>query len=80
MTRWRVVTHGIAALAFVTTALTATAASADHPVGGRMIAGLSPLMSALLTGALAFLVALVVIVVVMVMTKPRGNRETEDTE
>jgi divalent metal cation (Fe/Co/Zn/Cd) transporter len=74
------VTRGIAAVTLAVTALSAAPANADHPVGGRMISGLSPLMSALLTGALAFLVALVVIVVVMVMTKPRGGRETEDTE
>jgi len=72
--------RGIAALTFVAASLAAGPAYADHPVGGRMIAGLSPLMSALLTGALAFLVALVVIVVVMVMTKPRAGRDPKDTE
>jgi len=56
------------ALALLALAATATPALADHP-GPIRIEGLSPLMSALLTGALAFLVALVVVVVVMVMTR-----------
>jgi hypothetical protein len=73
------VTRFIGALLFVTALLVAAPARADHPVGGRVIAGLSPLLSALLTGALAFLVALVVIVIVMVMTKPR-HREPEEPE
>jgi type IV secretory pathway VirB2 component (pilin) len=47
---------------------TAATALADHP-GPFRVEGMSPLMTALLTGALAFLVALVVVVVIMVLTR-----------
>jgi len=51
-----------------------TPAIADHGSPIR-IEGMSPLMSALVTGALAFLVALVVVVVIMVLTRkgPEGE-------
>ena len=61
-------TRIIAAVLLVATAATATRALADHGSPIR-IEGMSPLMSALLTGALAFLVALVVVVVIMVLTR-----------
>ena len=57
-----------AAVATLLVAATATPALADHGSPIR-IEGMSPLMSALLTGALAFLVALVVVVVIMVLTR-----------
>ena len=56
------------ALAILLVAATATPALADHGSPIR-IEGMSPLTSALLTGALAFLVALVVVVVIMVLTR-----------
>ena len=55
-------------------AATATPALADHGSPIR-IEGMSPLMSALLTGALAFLVALVVVVVIMVLTRKGPDAE-----
>ena len=55
-------------LAILLVAATATPALADHGSPIR-IEGMSPLMSALVTGALAFVVALVVVVVIMVLTR-----------
>jgi type IV secretory pathway VirB2 component (pilin) len=57
-----------AAAAILLVAAAATPALADHGSPIR-IEGMSPLVSALLTGALAFLVALVVVVVIMVLTR-----------
>ncbi len=57
-----------ATVAILLVAATATPALADHGSPIR-IEGMSPLMSALLTGALAFVVALVVVVVIMVLTR-----------
>ena len=57
-----------AALVILLVAATAMPALADHGSPIR-IEGMSPLMSALLTGALAFLVALVVVVVIVVLTR-----------
>ena len=51
-----------------------TPALADHP-GPFRVEGLSPLMSALLTGGLALLVALVVVVVILVLTRKRPDAE-----
>ena len=56
------------ALAILLVAATATPALADHGSPIR-IEGMGPLMSALVTGALAFVVALVVVVVIMVLTR-----------
>ena len=56
------------ALAILLVAATATPAFADHGSPIR-IEGMGPLMSALVTGALAFVVALVVVVVIMVLTR-----------
>ena len=53
---------------------TARPALADHPGAFRM-EGLSPLMTALVTGGLAFLVALVVVVVIMVLTRKGSDAE-----
>jgi type IV secretory pathway VirB2 component (pilin) len=55
-------------------ASTATPAFADHP-GPLRIEGMSPLMSALLTGGLALLVALVVVAVIMVFTRKGSDAE-----
>ena len=49
-------------------------ALADHP-GPFRAEGMSPLMSALLTGGLAFVVALVVVVVILVLTRKGGDPE-----
>ena len=49
-------------------------ALADHP-GPLRVEGMSPLMSALLTGGLAFLVALIVVVVILVLTRKRPDSE-----
>jgi hypothetical protein len=56
----------------------ATPAFADHPAPFR-VEGMSPLMTALLTGGLAFLVALIAVVLIVVLTRPSGDR-SEDTE
>ena len=55
-------------------AATVTPAFADHGSPIR-IEGMSPLMSALVTGALAFLVALVVVVVILVLTRKGPDTE-----
>jgi type IV secretory pathway VirB2 component (pilin) len=68
------VTRIVGTLAFVATLMASTSARADHP-GPFRVEGMSPLISALLTGALAFAVALVVIVVVMVVTRPSSKHE-----
>ena len=49
-------------------------AFADHP-GPFRTEGMSPLMSALLTGGLALVVALVVVVVILVLTRKRPDAE-----
>ena len=63
-----------AALILLLLAAAATPAFADHGSPIR-IEGMSPLMSALVTGALAFLVALVVVVVVLVLTRKGPDAE-----
>ena len=57
----------------------AAPAFADHP-GPIRVEGMSPLMTALLTGALAFLLALVVVVLVMVLTRPSGDGPERKSE
>jgi hypothetical protein len=57
----------------------ATPAFADHP-GPFRVEGLSPLATALLTGGLAFLLALVVVVLVMVLTRPSADRSERKSE
>jgi uncharacterized membrane-anchored protein len=68
------VTRIVGTLAFVATLMASISARADHP-GPFRVEGMGPLISALLTGALAFAVALVVIVVVMVVTRPSSKHE-----
>jgi hypothetical protein len=63
----------------VATLAAATPALADHPAPFR-VEGMSPLTTALLTGGLAFLVALVVVVLVMVLTRPSADRSEEKKE
>lgn len=63
-----------ATVAFVLVAATVAPAFADHP-GPFRVEGMSPLMTALLTGALAFIVALVVVVVIMVLTRKGPDPE-----
>ena len=58
-------------------ALAATPAFADHP-GAFRIEGLSPLATALVTGGLAFVVALVVVVLIMALTRPSPGRKDAD--
>ena len=65
-------TRAAAIILFVAT--TATPALADHP-GPLRVEGMSPLMTALLTGGLAFVVALVVVVVIMVLTRKGPDAE-----
>ena len=48
--------------------LSAAPAFADHPAPFR-VEGMSPLTTALLTGGLAFAVALIVVVLVVVLTR-----------
>jgi hypothetical protein len=52
--------------------LAAAPAAADHPAPFH-IEGMSPLTTALITGGLAFLVALVVVVLVMALTRKRPD-------
>jgi hypothetical protein len=59
--------------------LAATPARADHGAGLR-IEGLSPLASALVTGGLALLVALIVVVLIVVLTRPSADRADSDHE
>jgi hypothetical protein len=59
-------------VAVTTGLLGAAPALADHPAPFRT-EGMSPLTSALLTGALAFVVALIVVVVVMLLTRPKQD-------
>jgi type IV secretory pathway VirB2 component (pilin) len=54
--------------------LAAAPAVADHPAPFR-VEGMSPLTTALLTGGLAFLVALVVVVLIMVLTRKKPDAE-----
>ena len=70
-------THVILALVAVLAAV--TPAFADHP-GPFRVEGMSPLMTALITGGLAFLLALVVVVLVMVLTRPSTNRPERKSE
>ncbi len=72
MTRW------LSPLA-VAGALAATPSLADHP-GPFRVEGMSPLTTALITGAVAFAVALVVVVLVMVLTRPSADRSESDGE
>jgi hypothetical protein len=57
--------------------LAAVPALADHP-GPFRTEGMSPLTSALLTGALAFVVALLVVVVVMLLTRSKPDEPKRD--
>jgi hypothetical protein len=52
--------------------LVAAPAFADHPAPFR-VEGMSPLTTALITGGLAFVVALVVVVLVMALTRKRPD-------
>lgn len=52
--------------------LSAAPACADHP-GPFRVEGMSPLTTALLTGGLAFAVALIVVVLVVVLTRKRPD-------
>ena len=61
----------------VSAVLTASPAFADHP-GPFRPEGMSPLTTAILTGALAFGVALIVVVLVMVLTRPSPDRSESD--
>lgn len=63
----------------VLAALVATPALADHPAPFR-VEGMSPLTTALITGGLAFAVALVVVVLVMVLTRPSADRSEAEEE
>ncbi len=68
----------VALVLFLTLTLAATPARADHGAAFR-VEGLSPLASALLTGGLALLVALIVAVLIIVFTRPSakgGDRES----
>lgn len=58
-------------------ALAATPAAADHPAPFRF-EGMSPLATALITGGLAFLVALIVVVLVIVLTRPTPDPSERD--
>ena len=60
------------AVALLVLVATAMPARADHG-GAALVRGMSPLMSALVTGGLALLVGLVVVIVVMVLTRPKGD-------
>ena len=79
MERAREVTRALALLMTATALLLAAPAWADHP-GPFRSEGMSPLMAALLTGGLAFLVALIVVVVVVVLTKKPPDAQRRDTE
>ena len=61
-----------AALAIAAVLLAAAPALADHP-GPFRTEGLSPLTSALLTGGLAFAVALIVVIVVSLLTRKKQD-------
>ena len=58
----------------VAAALAAGPAFADHGAPFR-VEGMSPLTTALITGGLAFVVALVVVVVIMALTRPSSDRK-----
>jgi type IV secretory pathway VirB2 component (pilin) len=66
-------------VALVATVLAATPAYADHP-GPFRVEGMSPLMTALLTGGLALLVALIVVVLIMLFTRSSGDRSDSEQE
>ena len=61
------------------TLLATTPAFADHPAPFR-VEGMSPLTTALITGGLAFLVALIVVVLIMVLTRPSPDRSDADSK
>lgn len=63
-----------AAVATAATLLAVSPALADHP-GPFRTEGMSPLTSALLTGGLAFAVALIVVVVVTLLTRPKKDEK-----
>ena len=67
------------ALAVVVFALLASQAFADHP-GPFRVEGMSPLVTALVTGGLALGVALIVVVLVMVLTRPSPRGSETDTK
>ena len=71
-------TRAIPLLAVAAT-LAATPAYADHP-GAFRIEGMSPLATALITGGLALLVALIVVVLIIVFTRPSPDRPDSDRE
>jgi hypothetical protein len=60
------------ALAIAAVLLAAAPALADHP-GPFRTDGMSPLGSALLTGGLAFAVALIVVILVSLLTRKRQD-------
>jgi hypothetical protein len=59
--------------------LAATPAFADHPAPFR-VEGMSPLTTALITGGLAFLVALIVVVLIVVLTRPVPDGSDSDKQ
>ena len=56
-----------------------TPAGADHP-GAFRIEGMSPLATALITGGLALLVALIVVALILVFTRPGADRPESDSQ
>jgi hypothetical protein len=66
-------------LAIVAVLAAVSPAFADHP-GPFRVEGMSPLMTALITGGIAFLLALVVVVLVMVLTRPSADRPQRKSE
>ena len=66
-------------LSVVVFALLTSPAFADHP-GPLRVEGMSPLMTALVTGGLALGVALIVVVLVMVLTRPSPRGSEPDTK
>lgn len=66
-------------LAVVALLAAVSPAFADHGSPFR-VEGMSPLMTALITGGLAFLLALVVVVLVMVLTRPSADRPQRKSE
>ena len=74
----REVTRPLAAV-FTFVVLLAAPAWADHP-GPFRSEGMSPLMTALITAGLAFLVALVVVVIVVLLTRKPPDAQRGDTE
>ena len=68
-----------AAALVVAATMAATPAFADHPAPFR-VEGMSPLTTALITGGLAFLVALIVVVLIVVLTRPAPDQSDPDTK